>query len=70
MAQDIINFAFLVLDFIGDTQGHTIMAYTIKGQHHRLTRLAFSLRNWTKVFLSSLCEIWIPLTLFSCSDSA
>ena len=34
------------------------------------TRLAFSLRNWTKVFLSSLCEIWIPLTLFSCSDSA
>ena len=42
----------------------------INGLHYCLTRLAFFLRNWTKVFLSSLCEIWIPLTLFSCSDSA
>ena len=49
---------------------HDEVKHTIKGPHNRLTRLAFSLRNWTKVFLSSLCEIWIPLTLCSCSDSA
>ena len=65
---------FIVLDFIGDTKGlfpqHDEVKHTIMGLHHCLTRLAFSLRNWTKVFLSSLCEIWIPLTLFSCSDSA
>ena len=67
----------IVLDFMGDTKGlcpffpqHDEVKHTITGLHHRLTRLAFSLRNWTKVFLSSLCEIWIPLTLFSCSDSA
>ena len=68
---------FVVLEFIGDTKGfchffpqHDEVKHTIKGPHNRLTRLAFSLRNWTKVFLSSLCEIWIPLTLCSCSDSA
>ena len=60
---------FIVLDFIGDTKGLCHFFPSMMKLSH-LTWLAFSLRNCTKVFLSSLCEIWIPLTLFSCSDSA
>ena len=69
MAQDIIKLA-LQSWILQETLKASAIFFPSMMKLSRLTRLAFSLRNCTKVLLSSLCEIWIPLTLFSCSDSA